>query len=841
MIVAHQPRAPARAAAAAPARRAPRSIGSAAPLLSRGSGLGSSRVCRARSSSSSSSSDTKQDEEEATPLAEFARRFASVAAAAIITLAPAPGAGLFSLDSAAPAHATASVAPATPTPTTDDTPPQEFVRLPASTDPAIFEAQRSLAEAWQIVGETFFDGRALADWPQELRAHMEAAFSSASADEAYARGVDALLADLGDPYTRRVPPEEYASFRVTSEGALQGVGLLLATGEGNSGAPPPFGIGPSAAPSFKLSAASNAAAPAPTLLPRLTVLAPVRGGPADRAGVLPGDEVVAIEGQPTDGWTGEQAARILRGAGGTEVRVRFARAYNPGDEEQQVIPGVPARSPPPLADGSNGKANRRALLDPTSSSSSATTTPPPAVAYRTFDVRLRRERVELSPVVSALLRSPRNGLPIGYVRLASFSQNAAEELRRAMADLDARALASAAWLPAGSAAGGAASSASSSGASASAAALAASPAGGAGGAAAGAGGLAGYVLDLRGNGGGLVRAGIEVAAAFLPGSPTVFQVSGRDGEQASRVVLPPPESETEAAARWFGSNNKAAAAAAMPPRAAAATATAPQPSPVAWRETPTASPLPPDADADAEAGGPLPPTARRPRPADATTPLVVLVDEGTASASEILTGALRDNRRLAAVVGDSAHTYGKGRIQSVFEMRDGSALFVTVARYRTPKGGEIDQVGIAPDRRCLRPAVGGGAMGGGRGGVAGRPLRVRSGGEVVVDLSDSSAASGSSSSSSSRRFNPLAVMAGGGAVSRRDEAAAARQIEADGCVLAATRLLESGDGNGARRGAVASAGEAARLAAARLAAARLPPIGVLGAQLHAEAPPLHAE
>ena len=60
-----------------------------------------------------------------------------------------------------------------------------------------------------------------------------------------------------------------------------------------------------------------------------------------------------------------------------------------------------------------------------------------------------------------------------------------------------------------------------------------------------------------------------------------------------------------------------------------------------------------------------------------TAPLAVLVNSGSASASEILAGALHDNHR-ALLIGDQ--TYGKGKIQSVFELEDGSALFVTVAK-----------------------------------------------------------------------------------------------------------------------------------------------------------------
>lgn len=78
--------------------------------------------------------------------------------------------------------------------------------------------------------------------------------------------------------------------------------------------------------------------------------------------------------------------------------------------------------------------------------------------------------------------------------------------------------------------------------------------------------------------------------------------------------------------------------------------------------------------------------------------MVVLVNDKSASASEILSGALHDNNR-AIIVGDQP-TYGKGRIQSVYELHDGSALFVTVAKYITPAGHVIDHQGIQPDRSC---------------------------------------------------------------------------------------------------------------------------------------------
>lgn len=75
-------------------------------------------------------------------------------------------------------------------------------------------------------------------------------------------------------------------------------------------------------------------------------------------------------------------------------------------------------------------------------------------------------------------------------------------------------------------------------------------------------------------------------------------------------------------------------------------------------------------------------------------PLVVLVNQGTASASEILAGALQDNGR-ARLIGEK--TFGKGLIQSLFNLSDGSGLAVTIAKYETPSHSDINKLGISPD------------------------------------------------------------------------------------------------------------------------------------------------
>lgn len=84
-------------------------------------------------------------------------------------------------------------------------------------------------------------------------------------------------------------------------------------------------------------------------------------------------------------------------------------------------------------------------------------------------------------------------------------------------------------------------------------------------------------------------------------------------------------------------------------------------------------------------------------------PMVVLVNGNSASASEILAGALKDNKR-ALLVGEK--TFGKGLVQTVYPLRDGDALKLTTQKYFTPDGTDINKIGINPDYVVKNPAAG---------------------------------------------------------------------------------------------------------------------------------------
>ncbi|MBX9794254.1 MAG: S41 family peptidase [Burkholderiaceae bacterium] len=148
--------------------------------------------------------------------------------------------------------------------------------------------------------------------------------------------------------------------------------------------------------------------------------------------------------------------------------------------------------------------------------------------------------------------------------------------------------------------------------------------------------LKGIVLDLRNDPGGLLEASVAISSAFLPTDATVVSTNGQIPE--SKAIF--------------------------------------KASPEFYMRRGGADPL------------------KRLPEALKSVPLVVLVNEGSASASEIVAGALQDNKR-AIVMG--AQTFGKGSVQTVRQLSPDTALKITTARYYTPTGKSIQAKGIVPD------------------------------------------------------------------------------------------------------------------------------------------------
>ncbi len=149
--------------------------------------------------------------------------------------------------------------------------------------------------------------------------------------------------------------------------------------------------------------------------------------------------------------------------------------------------------------------------------------------------------------------------------------------------------------------------------------------------------LKGILLDLRNNPGGLLNAAVGVSAAFLPKGDLVVYTEGRAQDSKMQLTATPEN--------YLKGGSKD------------------------------------DYLKD------FPEDIR-------TTPMAVLVNNGSASASEIVAGALQDHKR-ALIVG--MQSFGKGSVQSILPMNNGTAIKMTTARYFTPKGRSIQAKGIVPD------------------------------------------------------------------------------------------------------------------------------------------------
>lgn len=246
---------------------------------------------------------------------------------------------------------------------------------------------------------------------------------------------------------------------------------------------------------------------------KLIVISPIEDSPAFEAGVQAQDIITKIDNRSTEGMDLNEAVKLIRGPIGSQVKLTILR------DDREV------------------------------------------------EFNITRDQIEIHPVRYSIKPSAIGD--VGYIRLNTFSANASEEMRDAIADLEKQD-------------------------------------------------ISGYILDLRSNPGGLLYSSIEIARMWLKEGDIVSTVN-RQGEMDRQRA-----------------NNRAMT----------------------------------------------------------DKPMVILVDGGSASASEILSGALQDNDR-AVLVGTK--TFGKGLVQSVRGVGQGSGLAVTIAKYFTPSGRDINHEGIEPD------------------------------------------------------------------------------------------------------------------------------------------------
>jgi carboxyl-terminal processing protease len=247
---------------------------------------------------------------------------------------------------------------------------------------------------------------------------------------------------------------------------------------------------------------------------RLVVAEAIENSPAQKAGIKAGDSILAIDGKSTKNMKLDDAIALIRGENGKSITLKISRA-----------------------------------------------------GMKPFDVPLVRAQIEVASVFSQI--KTEGNIKIGYLRLSEFNSHSAEQMAKAIKDMNRQQVQA-------------------------------------------------FVLDMRGNPGGLLQASIEIARMWLDEGTIVKTIDRKGGNEDFRAV----------------------------------------------------------------------------QSALTQSPLAVLVDGNSASASEILAGALKDNRR-AKVIG--SQTFGKALVQSVHSLSDGSGMAVTVAHYYTPNGTDIGHKGVTPD------------------------------------------------------------------------------------------------------------------------------------------------
>ena len=362
------------------------------------------------------------------------------------------------------------------------------------------ENQQFVSDVWWAVTTQYFDptfnGMGEDGWRAKKRAAMEAVAASGPEDEKeVAEAITTMLSALNDPYTQFLPREKFESLTAYATGRTGGAGIGV---------------------QLLLNPLTNF----------VQIMAATNGGPAQAAGVQPGDAILTIDGENMEGASAEVVAAKCRGEAGDKVEIEIRR------EE-------------------DGKTKRLTLTRAIGNAN--------AVSTSTF--------------ISDL-----SGKKVGVLKLPSFSTETVTQIVQGIRTMSSE------------------------------------------------GPVDAIAIDLRGNVGGYMPAGVDAAKLFLPPRAHIIAEVNKAGQIKTY---------------------------------------------------------------DADGIG-----------AETTTPVYLLVDGRTASAAEIFAAALQDNRR-ALVVG-SSNTFGKGRIQNVQPLENGTGVAITKARYVTPRGRDLNGKGIEPNkvRRC---------------------------------------------------------------------------------------------------------------------------------------------
>ena len=211
---------------------------------------------------------------------------------------------------------------------------------------ALTDEQKVVVEAWRIINRTYLDDTFNhQNWASVRQTLLKQPLEN---EEAAYKAIQQMLTSLEDPFTRFLTPEQYRSLQVNTSGELTGVGLQIALN-------PQTG--------------------------KLEVVAPIAGSPAEKAGILPRDRIIQIDGIPTIELTLDEAAARMRGPLGSRVSLVLER-----DGEEKGI-------------------------------------------------QLLRDRIAVNPVVATLQNSSK-GVPIGYIRLTQFNANATTEVAHAINRLE---------------------------------------------------------------------------------------------------------------------------------------------------------------------------------------------------------------------------------------------------------------------------------------------------------------------------------------------------------------------------------------------------------------------